>query len=665
MTESNIFKTQVANLAGLEGLKFSIPSYQRPYVWTQVEISKLITDLYKSFQDDRTQSYFVGTILTKRKFNDWDLIDGQQRFTTLWLIAYIFNKMSIKSDLSHFLEDANKHLKLGFEIRKEVERYLGQLLGHDDGGLEITSHEIEQLPYLKNIAEGLTTIENIIEQLDRNSLPAFGNFIYSNICFVMNETADHTDLNKLFSTINSSGVQLEQYDIVKSNLLRIIGDEKLLYSKIWEACQNMNNFIERNARSVFPESNWTAIDLSEYRAFDPVVFKYKVDVSADTSRNEFSMDAILKANKTIYILAASDNEEKISEEVYCRSIINFSQFLLHTYRLHLYYEGLEDFSGTFHVNRLIEVFTEMEKRNSRDEIKRFFHRLWDVRFVFDKYVIKWISDVDQKSEHLELVNINKNTESYYTRTNFEPEESLMLQSVLYFTGDYLRQFWLTPFLGFLLSKKVSNYKANDSQIISVLEQIDNQLSLCKSLTDKEASFRLLKTTLEGSFDLVTYLNEAKGTSFQHYWFQKLEYVLWKKWSDRSDPKFRAYRIISRNSVEHIYPQQPKLSSPINENILHSFGNLVLLNVSQNSEYSNKEVNVKQKEFENKPTTYDTLKSYFIFKRSSWKEADIANHQEEMIKYLIEHYQICKDEKRYAGHGSGSSKNSESRYATDK
>lgn len=636
MTDPTIFKTEDANLSKLEGLKFSVPSYQRPYVWTQVEISKLLTDFYKSFQSDPQQSYFVGTILTKKKGHDLDLIDGQQRFTTLWMVAYVFKKMGIDSDLSFFLEDADKHLRLGFEIRKEVERYLGQLLGHDNLGLEITSYEIEKLPYLKNVAEGLATIENIIEQFGKANLPEFGNYIYRNIRFVKNETPAHTDLNKLFSTINSAGVQLEQADIVKSNLLKIIGADKVLYSKIWEACQNMNNFFERNVRAVFPETKWAAIDLSEYNKFGPTVFKYKVEEISGYTGDEFSIDSILADNKTVYYTNGRDNEEKESEEVYCRSIISFSQLLLHTYRLHLNNEGLNDFTGTFHVNRLIEVFSELEKRNNPEEIKRFFLLLWDVRFVFDKYVIKWISDLDQKTEHLELVNINRNAESYYTRTNFEPSASLMLQSILYFTGDYLRQFWLTPFLGFLLDKKEDGFKANDEEILKALERIDNQLSLCETMTDKDASFQLLKKEVECTFDLASYLNKAQGTSFQHYWFQKLEYVLWRNWKNTTDPKFKAYRITSRNSVEHIYPQHPKFSLPINDHSLHSFGNLVLLNVSQNSEYSNKEVNVKQKEFENK-AVYDTLKSYYIFSLASWGVDEIQEHTKTMIDHIISHY----------------------------
>jgi hypothetical protein len=196
---------------------------------------------------------------------------------------------------------------------------------------------------------------------------------------------------------------------------------------------------------------------------------------------------------------------------------------------------------------------------------------------------------------------------------------------------------LTPFLSYLIIEKDNNYKATQDQILIKLEQIDNQLSLRDTITGKEASFKLLRTQLDCTYDFVAYLNEAKGATFQHYWFQKLEYVLWKNWSSRTDPKFKSYRVTSKNSVEHIYPQQPRSSPKLNEKLLHSFGNLVLLSVSQNSEYSNKDVNVKQKEFENKLSGYDTLKSYFIFKRNSWKEEDIEIHREEMIKYLFQHY----------------------------
>jgi len=143
-----------------------------------------------------------------------------------------------------------------------------------------------------------------------------------------------------------------------------------------------------------------------------------------------------------------------------------------------------------------------------------------------------------------------------------------------------------------------------------------------------------------NFDIKNYLSSSKGTSFKHYWFQKLEYVLWKNWSFEETLQYKNYRISSKNSVEHIYPQHPenKIENPVLEdNFLNSFGNLVLLSVSQNSEYSNKSVKVKKSMFQEKSDTYDTLKSFFIFKNEVWNDKAIDEHRKEMIEKIINHY----------------------------
>jgi uncharacterized protein with ParB-like and HNH nuclease domain len=631
------FNTSIINLNTIKDWEFSIPTYQRPYVWGQVEVNKLISDFYKTFELDAKQPYYIGTILTKEDGLKADLIDGQQRFTTLWMIAFVFKKKNVSTKLIQFLKNQNHRLKLGFEIRKEVELYLRQLLGETNKEeLEISTHEIKNLPYLKNVAEGLTTIENIIDQLDEDKLEAFGDYIFQQVLMIKNRTPEKIDLNHLFATINSSGVQLEQTDIVKSNLLKVLGSDKVLYSKIWEVCENMNNFFERNARASFNESNWNNLDLTKFISFDSTIFKYKAEANSSNSGDDFFIENILNTNTSLYQPLGKEKkiEARDSEEVNCRSIINFAQLLLHTYRLHLHNEKLADFEGTFHVNRLIEIFSELEKRNNKEEVKRFFHLLWEVRYIFDKYVIKWVSDMEDKTEHLELVNINRNIDSYYPRTSYKKSGSLMLQSVLYFTGDYLRQFWLTPFLGFLL--KYRNLEPNGNQVLEAIESIDNQLSLCTTQNDKDASFQLLSENLAGNFNIEKYFERSDGCSFKHYWFQKLEYILWKNWNDVKDPKFDTYRITSKNSIEHIYPQHPQLSPEIDKNYLDNFGNLVLLSVSQNSEYSNKEVNVKQSEFKNK-ATYDTLKSYYIFQFPFWNPDTINSHKEDMVNRILCHY----------------------------
>jgi len=353
-----------------------------------------------------------------------------------------------------------------------------------------------------------------------------------------------------------------------------------------------------------------------------------------------TIDDFLISNIAEYKEGGKQNKEdkRESEEIYCRSIINFGQLLLHTYRIHLKLENKPDFEGTFHNNRIIEIFSGIK---DPEEIKRFITRLWDVRLLFDKYIIKWVSDTNTKSETLELLNINKNSDNYYNRSPFEKSAMLMLQNVLYFTGDYLRQFWLTPYLYYLI-KNHFDKNANNDVLLTHLEDIDNELSL-SSLQDKDATFKIFDDKLSRDFDFVKYLDEGKeGTKFKHYWFQKLEYVLWKNWEHEKTEEFTNFRITSKNSVEHIYPQHPKsrIQHPeIHDEFLHSFGNLVLLSVSQNSEYGNKSVSVKRSMFNEKKSSYDTLKSYYAFAYPNWTTVEIGQHKEAMLRCLKSHYTI--------------------------
>lgn len=633
--ENKIFQTTLINLSHIQKFGFVIPSYQRPYVWSDQEVKKLLSDFYKSFQKNKESNYYIGTILTRENNVEAELIDGQQRFTTLWLIAFVFWTKQSGSEIEKILKTQEGKLKMSFEIRSEVANYLYALINNRENTEEAIFNTQEH-PYLKNIARALTTIQSIIdEEIDEGQLKGFGDYIYHRIHLIKNTTPEKQDLNKLFSTINSAGVQLEQTDIVKSNLLNII-DEKVLYGKIWEACEDMSNFFERNVRTSFPKTPWHKIDLTKLIAFDKTIFLYESDESNPNLYEEFSIDLLVVESLEKYKDSGvkNDNEKRESEEIYCRSIINFGQLLLHTYRIHLKLENKPDFEGTFHVNRLIEVFSNL---TYSEEIKRFIERLWKIRFLFDKYVVKWVSDNNTKNESLELLNINKNSDHYYTRTPYEKSAMLMLQSVLYFTGDYLRQFWLTPFLYNLLVNN-QDKSANNDSILKDLEKIDNELSLCSSLIDKDATFKMLENQLTFEFDFENYLSESHGTKFKHYWFQKLEYLMWKNWPEESKTEeFKNYRIVSRNSVEHIYPQK---DAKIDDVFLHSFGNLVLLSVSQNSEYGAKPVSVKRSMFKEKRNSYDTLKSYYIFKNEcDWDETAISNHRKEMISIIINHYII--------------------------
>jgi len=778
------FKTDVCTLKKLADRKFIIPSYQRPYVWGYEQIEKLLSDFYEAFLRN-DEYYYIGTVLLHKQDDVfYQVIDGQQRFTTLWLLAVSFKILSKNlesSEIENFLK-VKDELRINFAIREQIKSYMLALLEKNNNyKSQYSDDAIEKDEYLTNIAKAVTIIIGKINNIqfnDNQNLKNFGNFIYEKIYFVVNTVPKDTDLNKLFSVINNSGIQLEQSDILKSLLLKNIRSEKMLYSRIWEACEDMSNFFEKNVKQLFPtEFNWanvqyddlknipsltidhfskekeqsnaltiaeilednniynikirpeyfgeTAIKLisnaklsdiqnvsgklfgnwirnkkeeveAEYCS-TPVLKNEKLKiqlqifdgnyakgVEIEFTQNKENIDARItwaKASKGTgekyrYLLGTDWNVEtedisnqiipvgekgygvseivinplndfqidnytssKIETEDHidrCRSIINFPQLLIHAYRIFLYKQNKKDFDLPFHSDRLIEIFRPLINEDEQT-IKDFFKCLWDVRWVFDKEIVKWIPKTGgDREEELSLTSTKKQ-DGYFSRSTFEKNELNMLQSMMYYTVNYNTQIWLTPYLKRLI---------DNEDPLFCLESIDNALSLSK-LQDKKTSFyQISKCYILADcdrFDFESYLREKRGTAFYHYWFQKLEYILWKEFNKneswKTNPKFKDFRIMSKNSVEHIFPQNPEFEhQKISDTALNDFGNLALLSVPQNSSYSNKGYKQKKAEFNDKPT-YDSLKLALIYENEEYNEEKIVLHRNDMIEKLRIHYNI--------------------------
>ncbi|AZS52191.1 HNH endonuclease [Entomomonas moraniae] len=94
---------------------------------------------------------------------------------------------------------------------------------------------------------------------------------------------------------------------------------------------------------------------------------------------------------------------------------------------------------------------------------------------------------------------------------------------------------------------------------------------------------------------------------------------------------------SKNSIEHVFPQTPETEYHLFDGDLDSFGNLALLNTSQNSSYGDK-LFLEKKILFDKCGAIDSLKLWKIFQKASWESKDIKEHQKEMIHQLKTHYQ---------------------------
>ena len=72
---------------------YVIPEYQREYVWEKTQVKQLMEDLLDAYTSDKNKAYFLGTIVTCSANGDFELVDGQQRLTTFFIILCIVKKL--------------------------------------------------------------------------------------------------------------------------------------------------------------------------------------------------------------------------------------------------------------------------------------------------------------------------------------------------------------------------------------------------------------------------------------------------------------------------------------------------------------------------------------------------------------------------------------------
>ncbi|MDH0448440.1 DUF262 domain-containing protein [Shewanella sp. GD04112] len=622
-------------------LGFVIPCYQRPYVWREEEVIKLFDDVRDAYLA-KEPHYFIGSVLSALNGDksEYELIDGQQRTTTLMLLSLAFKAVGIETQLAH-VSIKGENPRLTFEIRESVRNLLGSYAGLD----KITKpgeEDIRKDEYLVHLEANLTILRQQVDKLAEQSdfdIQGFADYIFNQVQWVNNIVPASMDLNRLFSSLNTGGIQLEPVDLLKAKLFKHITTDKAVYSSIWQACEHTDNYFERNLRQIFKNADWQTLEYTDLANYQAELFPL-VSSSNSVQRVGKSIAEIASGSLDFDVepeQSESQSDDFDDETVYCRSIISFELLLIHTLRIFCTQKSWDDLTPRIRASNLMLCFEGLLQHDERT-IKSFIELLWQVRYQFDTWVVKWVEHDDREDAQLRLTSISKN-KAYINRKAKELGLLAQLQAVRNFTGDRSAQYWLTAFL----CRLVADPKANDEDVVTLLESIDNKMSLTRE-TQKEASFKLASDISPQTIpweDQAIYLKSSLGTRFEHYWFQKLEYLLWKNGDKTNDDKLKRYRITSKNSVEHVHPQNEEYHHELEKSPLNAFGNLVLLSLGENSSYSNQTVAKKKADFDSKPR-YDALKLKDIFEtytqsNGQWSAIEIDKHQQKMLKLLEKHY----------------------------
>lgn len=118
---------ELKKIGELVSFHFFIPSYQRGYRWTKQQVEDLLNDI-DAFSPkevkgtDEETWYCLQPIVVKPRGDEWEVIDGQQRLTTIYLILYCLNSRYVESE-------RNPLFSLQYETRPDSARYLQTKLG--------------------------------------------------------------------------------------------------------------------------------------------------------------------------------------------------------------------------------------------------------------------------------------------------------------------------------------------------------------------------------------------------------------------------------------------------------------------------------------------------------------------------------------------------------
>lgn len=611
---------------------FSIPIYQRLFTWSEKQIKPLLQDLLYNCIISKSESHYYVGLLTKNDKND--LVDGQQRFIVMTLMALVMREYYLLWEGFLMIQDRPR---LTFTARKEDERFLTKLIkgcSLEEGLTDEHSNVV--------MAEGIATISDFMRNLngavndlglEEKDIPKkenFAQYVFEHLAFFIQEIPEgYTPkmMNKYFESMNSTGRNLENYEILKVDLLKKANkdNDPKKYSRLvslWNKASDM-------MKTIFGASEENC---NKYIDFIKNKNILKQDLQWQEEPNSI-MNAI--ADK-LSLQKSNDNKR----ETRFFSFLSFTDFLLQVLFITLTDENV----------RL--------KLEHKINIQRFFsrHQLRETYNMYDEYIDaeKFIEDVYRYRIILDWSVIRIDGEGNYDLLSKNSEYSKLEQyeAMLYAgTSQNTYYHWIP-----LVLKSVYQNGFDAESLINELKQNDNTWH---PIPNRIFDFR---------------------EKIDTYYFRRLDYYLWEmivnddsteqdfsKILDETNlltlpikEKIKKYKFHQYDSIEHLYPQndnkqidEVKWNSADNnvEDIKNGFGNLALISGGYNSTQNNqslshKFVNIADHIENNKIESIKLVIMYCCANGDMHKwTMDVAKkHGEQMFGFLKRTYQVIAETK---------------------
>ena len=604
---------------------YAIPLYQRNFAWTYDEIEQLLNDVADAFQEKR-DNYYIGTLVVNEENDLFKIIDGQQRTTALNLIA-----LALKHEFGF---DRLKAVNLTFPARKKSNKNIQKLFTKK----KILEGDENELT--RGYGHAKDALKKVLEERQLNP-QFFVDYLFENVIIFRSILPEDLDLNLYFERFNSRGEQLEAHEILKAQMMAKFGiDQEMAqkFARIWDACAEFDKPVasqfkmRRKRADNFQERErifgWHFSNYSFHNIYDDIDFY-------QNERRKLSDILGIKVNEKI-----TESEKDFGDYT---QVIDFPTFLLHVLAI---WEGKDTSEVQLDDKKLLTLF-DIKNKNETWVIE-FSEFLLRMKHIFDNFIVR-NSNMDSSSRNKDEWFLQKGTyyeyqpngkakehyivEERFTKNTFSDSEMnkniILLQSMFAVTFTANRDSrWLYESLRFLFNH---------------IEELDQPEfgSYFKDFLEIMA-VRFAEGRLFTEEDMI-----KKYGDIPVYAFNFVDYILWKNREELGRKykgiKFDQFKFAYRRSIEHWFPQHPNSDERVekmDDQFLHSFGNLCIITDSQNSKFGNLVPSAKYKQwegiFDRQSLKLQIMAS--ITEKTKWESDQIKGLEKEilpMVKKFIE------------------------------
>ena len=639
--------------------QYVIPIYQRNYDWGERETLQLLEDISDYAQKNSNQKYYIGSaVVFVRNVNGttyFEMIDGQQRLTTLTILASLL-KHEGKADWF-------KQPNLSYEHRKEADEALRRL----QEGMQ------SEHPAARNIVNVYALLKkHLFPVLEAKELDKaqFADNLFNQVKILRIPLPHDTQLNHYFEIMNTRGEQLEKHEVLKATLMsKLQPEEHPLFHRIWEACADMNSYVQMKFsvgnRTILFGKNWRKLQFDQFDSLREALFKQK-DSEQKSKENSapLTLNRLFEDAKKGSRYGQSEvGSEGTGEQERFGSIINFPNFLLQVlkvcyHRSEFYQEKKIDEQIRLDDKGLIPIFeTVLQSLDNEEEqaefVKFFIIKLLFLRTQYDRYVIKREENNGTESWSLKTIQkYDKNKVDYVNTFSDEGGDAKavrLLEAMFHVSAPtQIYKHWLNALLYALHRDEPVTASFLRNQLYNLACSFMLDIYLAKEKTTFEDIVYHQEGKPAHNLNNIDWGRIDQGCSVHNFIFNFYDFITWQN----APQKYPKFDFSYRTSVEHFYPQKPMKGYPVlNDDVLHSFGNLCLISSSMNSKFSNNMPKAKLANFGldeevRNGLSLKLLEMMDVVKvKGDWSENEIKVFNEEAKKRFQEALSNLREEKQ--------------------